>query len=351
MQISVSTCTNPWINLAFEAYLLQQPNLTPHLFFWHSTPAVVIGRNQNPWKESDLLYLHRKHILLVRRESGGGAVYHDRGNLNFSLILPREIHNPHSNLIFIVRALHRIGIPATQNDRHDIIVHGKKVSGSAFRIKQTHVLHHGTLLISANLHKLRKSINDVGMVKAGNFVQSVRSSVANLTQFDRTIKRTHVIHACVAELSQTQYPFNTHTSNIAVQYLNTKTLTQHARVIDAVHYLQDWRWIYGKTAACTLSLSFRIKDDIQYLFIEIENAIIQTVTIRSNNQKRDSIGDALNNRFKQMPLNDDLITAIHRFKYDLRNTIAIHGKFKRSIVKTLLFVWRTAQARTKHGTH
>ena len=160
-KVLVSPFYDPYLNLALENYFFEtlDPG-QPLLFLYVNEPSVVIGRFQNPWIESRPSALGPIH--LVRRQSGGGTVYHDPGNVNFSFISTQEEYDKTANLEIICRIMEKAGVNLSINERHDLTVNFKdevyKVSGSAFRLKKDKVFHHGTLLITSDRDKLKKAL-------------------------------------------------------------------------------------------------------------------------------------------------------------------------------------------------
>ncbi|KAJ5083744.1 hypothetical protein N7456_013171 [Penicillium angulare] len=206
-QIYQSLSTDPYVNLSIEHFLLENaPDDSSILFLYINKPCVVVGRNQNPWLETALhtLYNDRREntpandsAVFVRRRSGGGAVFHDEGNLNYSVISPRTTFTRNKHAEMVVSALHRVGaINTSVNDRHDIVMTPsdvtqadrneppfRKVSGSAFKLTRHRALHHGTCLLdSPNIHDLGRFLRSParGMIKARG-VDSVRSPVGNVS--------------------------------------------------------------------------------------------------------------------------------------------------------------------------
>lgn len=206
-QIYQSLSTDPYVNLSIEHFLLENaPKDSSILFLYINKPCVVIGRNQNPWLETALhaLYNDRRgdspendDAVFVRRRSGGGAVFHDEGNLNYSVISPRTTFTRNKHAEMVVRALHRVGaINTSVNDRHDIIMKPsettgcdndeppfRKISGSAFKLTRHRALHHGTCLLdSPNIRDLGRFLRSParGYIKAKG-VDSVRSPVGNVS--------------------------------------------------------------------------------------------------------------------------------------------------------------------------
>lgn len=169
-----------YLNLAREEYLFDAISEGSRaLLFYRDASAVVFGKHQNPWRECSVRELGRLGVPLARRISGGGTVYHDLGNLNFSFLLPKEGFDRRANLELVVRALRRLGVEATISDRHDLLFEGRKISGNAFCFRRNRALHHGTLLVRSELQSLRGAL--VGMPGIESFaVQSTPSPVTNI---------------------------------------------------------------------------------------------------------------------------------------------------------------------------
>lgn len=179
-----SDITNPYLNLAAETVMLTKAEKnTAYFFLWANEPTVVIGANQNPFSECDLAAMQKNGVHLARRITGGGAVYHDGGNLNFSFIMPNSLYNVSRQLKVICSALKTFGISAEPTGRNDLTVGGFKISGNAFYKGKTHSLHHGTLLINADFTALAGYLTPKKIKLAKKGVSSVRSRVKNLCEF------------------------------------------------------------------------------------------------------------------------------------------------------------------------
>ena len=168
-------------NLAGEAYLMDVP-YDRILYLWVNDPCVVIGRFQNPHSECNLAAMKRDGVQLVRRQSGGGAVYHDRGNLCFTLIGNKETTTKEGNFALVIDALALLGITAEQSGRNDILREGKKISGNAFQNTKTKFVHHGTLLIQSDLSMMANYLTPSDTKLASKAVKSVASRVGNLKE-------------------------------------------------------------------------------------------------------------------------------------------------------------------------
>ena len=221
IQFYLSRSTNPYLNLSIEHHLLQKtPPDSTILFLYTNRPCIVIGRNQNPWVEVNLPLIeglrssgNELQVELVRRRSGGGTVFHDAGNVNYSVICPPATFDRNKHAEMVVRALRGLGVSGAKvNCRHDIVVDTTpsdpapsscptqdqpgtfKVSGSAFKLTRLRSLHHGTCLLSSpNLARISEFLRSPGspFIKARG-VESVRSKVRNVdvgnAEFEEGVK-------------------------------------------------------------------------------------------------------------------------------------------------------------------
>lgn len=176
--------TEPYKNLAMEEYLtLHGPKGACILFLWQNRHTVVIGKNQNCWKECRVEELEKDGGFLARRPSGGGAVFHDLGNLNFSFIADREDYRVDRQLDVILEAVRMAGIRAEKTGRNDIAVDGKKFSGNAFNRMGGRCCHHGTLMIHADREAMSRYLSVSQDKLASKGVSSVKSRVTNLDAY------------------------------------------------------------------------------------------------------------------------------------------------------------------------
>jgi lipoate-protein ligase A len=191
-------CTDVFHHLAMEEYLLDHVAEQEVLYLWRSAPAVVIGRNQNPWRELAEFALAEEGVTFARRLSGGGAVYHDLGNLNYTFVRQRDRYDVDSQTRVMVRALESLGIAARVGDRHELLVGAAKVSGTAFRIRRDSAFHHGTLLLHADLSALERCLHppDLGILSKG--VRSIPSPVINLCELRSDLDCASVAAAIAA---------------------------------------------------------------------------------------------------------------------------------------------------------
>lgn len=178
--------TDPRYNLALEEYVFKHLKFEEDfIMLWQNEPSVIVGKNQNTVEEINVDYVEQHGIHVVRRSTGGGAVYHDLGNLNYTFITKadgtgidfRKFTQP------VIRVLNSLGVPAEFNSRNDIAIRGKKFSGNAQRVYKNRVLHHGTIMFNSKL----EDVHNVLKVKAEKFksksVKSVRSRVTNISDY------------------------------------------------------------------------------------------------------------------------------------------------------------------------
>ena len=236
-----NTSTDPRFNLALEEYLLMSPDVPAAcIMVWQNEPAVIIGRNQNVYEEVNQAYIEGHNIHVVRRITGGGAVYHDLGNINFSFINPtnrKRIDFSIYNQI-IISILKSIGIESELNSRNDIAIDGKKFSGTSQHIHRNRVLHHGTLLYDTCFDKLEAVLRVDPIKYQSKSVKSVRSRVTNISSYLPEKLPVSVFKGIIV--------------NKLCDELQAKPYTLTAYDLANVYRLQadkysNWEWNYGSS--------------------------------------------------------------------------------------------------------
>lgn len=253
--------------LAAEEYLLK--NFTEDIFMlWQSTNSVVVGKHQNALAEIDFPFVHRKKIDVARRISGGGSVFHDSGNVNFTFIKNVKSAAEISFRLFtlpVVEALAKLGITASLSGRSDLIVGGKKISGNAQHVLKNRVLHHGTLLFNSNLETLGNSLNAAPGKYHGKAVQSVRSVVTNILP--------------LLENNRSIADFNTFLMNEQLKNPDSKIYKLSAEDNQKIQELvqkkfSTWEWNYGYSPKYNFTNEYFSEDKKLEIELKVEKGKI-----------------------------------------------------------------------------
>lgn len=243
-RVVASASRDVFFNLALEDRLFR--GLAPGerlLFLWRNDPAVVIGRYQNPWIECRLTEMEREGVALARRQSGGGAVYHDDGNLCMTFMGPKAGYDRRANIDMVVGILRAAGVDAEANDRNDVLAAGRKVSGSAYRECADRAFHHATLLFHADLDRLTRFLRPGTRFDSAKGTASVRSPVANLRDlsgpdqgdFCRRLAAAFAPGSSVLEVGES-------------------AAAEDAELAALREKWSGWDWIYGSCPEFTVSL-------------------------------------------------------------------------------------------------
>ena len=236
MKIYRNRYTDPYFNLASEEYLLLHES-EPCFMLWQNEPSVIIGRNQNAYAEIDRTFAERHNIRVVRRLTGGGAVFHDVGNLNFTFLVQDDDYDVDRQLSVIRTACAEIGLVAEKSGRNDLLVNGHKFSGNAFYHSGGHSYHHGTLLIEADMDKLSRYLTPSKAKLEAKGVASVRSRVTNLKTMAPTLTCEQM-----AEHMKTAFAkvYGHIPQEIVLTDTDIKTIRAYADEFGS------WQWLYGQ---------------------------------------------------------------------------------------------------------
>ena len=265
----IDKCTDPYYNLALEEYLLTHYMDGNIVMLWQNDNTIVVGRHQNTIEEINQQYVKEHGIKVVRRTTGGGAVYHDLGNLNYSYITDREDESIDGGMKRfaepVIQALKELGADAEFSGRNDILIEGRKISGTAQRIYKQRILHHGCLLFNADLSVVAASLK----VRAEKFqskaIKSVKSRVGNiadflpdtvaLEQFEETLTRTLLSGESyqILELSPEEF--------LEVQKLRDEKYA-------------TWEWNYGHPAKCSIHNYQKYAGGVLEVYLEVKGGKI-----------------------------------------------------------------------------
>lgn len=277
LRVLLSDTTNPWFNLATEDWIFREldPD-TRTLFLWRNADTVVIGRHQNPWVECKVGKMEEDGVYLARRQSGGGAVFHDTGNTNFTFLSSSDAYSQDENFQIIINALARFGITAERSGRNDILVQEKKISGSAFKHTRQRSFHHGTLLINADLGRLQDYLNPSEKKLVSKGIKSVRSRVANLTDFSADVDHQSVIEAVMESF------FAYYGSRCEPELLDAESLREIPSLQAYYDQMADWDWRFGKTPEFSHHLEEQFSWGGIDLHLNVEHGVVRACTIFSD---------------------------------------------------------------------
>lgn len=259
-----------WRNLATDEYILN--TLEPGqlcLLLYVNDSAVILGKNQNPWVECDLGKLRADGVQLVRRCTGGGAVFHDKGNLNFSFIAHVDRYNEKRQTALILRALKRFGIDAQPTGRNDLTVGGRKFSGAAFCTRGENRQHHGTLLVSANLTRLADYLTVAPQKLEAKGVKSVRGRVCNLNEICPEITLEALSETIRDEFRREYGEFESYIPDDNAQN-GIEELYQRNR---------SWAWQLGKAPAFDYTYEERLGFGMARLCVNVRDGLIREVKL------------------------------------------------------------------------
>ena len=334
LRILKSAVTNPWFNLATEDWIFQALDPDSHtLFLWRNSETVVIGRSQNPWVECKIDKMEADDVFLARRQSGGGAVFHDLGNTNFTFLSPKDDYDQAANFTIIINALKKLGIDADLSGRNDMQVGDKKISGSAFKHAADRSFHHGTLLVNADMQKLGDYLNPHPLKLKAKGIKSVRARVANLVEFNADIDHETLSDAII-EAFYNYYRDTDYGDTAPIEELDEASLTQQPTLNKYYQQMADWDWRFGKTPEFTHHIETRFDWGIIDLHLDVKQAVISEVVIFS---------DALN--IELIDLLKESLTDVKYSKVDIKTKLDELSKVHLELVAQIddVFKWLIEQ--------
>ncbi len=271
------TTTDPAYNLAVEEYVFEHlPRDRMYVMLWQNDNAIIIGKHQNTLAQINEAFVREHGIKVVRRLSGGGAVYHDMGNLNFTIITDAEDTEALNFRLLcqpVIRALARVGVVAEVNGRNDMTIDGKKFSGNAQYVRGGRIMHHGTILFDSNSAVLSHALQvDEEKIRSKG-VQSVRSRVTNVRPClpkDLTLPefRKILLQSILEENPGQAY---------------TLTDADLAAINRLKQRYESWEWNYGRSPACTVLKKQRIEGcGTVEAYISVRQGLIENIAFRGD---------------------------------------------------------------------
>ena len=265
---------DPYYNLAVEQHLLETvAENTCILYLWQNENPVVIGRNQNAWKECRTTLLESEGGHLARRLSGGGAVFHDLGNLNFTFLVSQADYDLNRQLAVIQEAARSLGIHAERSGRNDVLADGRKFSGNAFYRNGTQAYHHGTLLMDVDTQRMSRYLNPSKAKLQSKGVDSVRSRVVNLRELNPDITIPKLKEALADAFARV---YGLPLGQISQDWLDSSA-------VEALRLRnQSWEWNYGQTIPFTFESEGRFPWGSVQIEVQVENGIVQQAKVYSD---------------------------------------------------------------------
>lgn len=263
--------TNPYFNLALDEYAMNLDIKEPFFYIWRNAPAVIIGKYQNALAEVNHQFLRENNIKLCRRISGGGAVYHDLGNVNYTFIIPSEKVNKadlRSYSQIMLKALNSLGLNAELSGRNDLSLNGKKFSGTAQRFAHNKLMYHGTLMFDLNLENLVKALNVDSEKYTSKGFKSLRSRVVNIKDhLAKDLSVEEFMQALIYYLSNEG------------QDKEIKLSKEDIKKIKALetNKFSTWEWIYGKSPEFNFRNKQRFPSGEIEVLIQVETGLIKDI--------------------------------------------------------------------------
>lgn len=291
-------------NMALEEYVFEGlPKDDEYFMLWQNKNAIVVGKYQNTIEEINADYVRENNIDVVRRLSGGGAMYQDMGNLNFTFVVNQNTSPTLDFSIFIkpvVRALAKMGVTAEQSSRNDIVIDGKKFSGNAQYNKYGRTMHHGTLLFNSRLETVGSALNPKPDKIESKGIKSVRSRVTNIADY---LSQNLTMDDFKCILRQEMLDAN----NLTNYSLSPKDLDNIQQLVKNKY--STWEWNWGKSPACDIQKRRRYPFGGVEISMQVKNGIIQDIYISGDFFGNGEI-DELQNQLKGLPLKQEAIEKV-----------------------------------------
>jgi lipoate---protein ligase len=296
MLLILNNNTEPYFNIATEEYLLH--NFSDDVFMlYRNELSIIVGKHQNAFAEINYWFVKDKNIKVVRRLSGGGTVFHDLGNLNFTFIQNGRKGSLVDFVKFtepILQALLKLGVPASRSGRNDLLVEGLKISGNAEHVYKNRTLHHGTLLYSSKLDDLRLGLNNNHEKYSGKAVKSFRSKVTNISGYIPGMEIDEFIQEIYGAVSETF-------TNSVSYYLNEKDIAEIDTLVQEKY--SKWEWNLGYSPKCIISRLGKINGKSVEIEIEVEKGLINLINTTNLEQDILSIITQMNG----LTYNDEIL--------------------------------------------
>ena len=310
MKFIESPWTDPYYNLALEEYVFEKLDRSSDwLLLWQNYNTIVIGKYQNTVEEINAEYVRENGISVARRLSGGGAVYHDKGNLNYTIIVDQNEDFDFNFRYFVVpvtETLKSFGIDAEFSGRNDVTIDGKKFSGNSQYVKQNRIMHHGCIMVDSNLSNVASALKVKPVKMESKSTKSVRSRV---TTINANAQRP---------ITMDEFKLALKDKVAAGNPMETYELTEED--LAAIKKLRDekyatWEWIYGFSPEYTVRKEEKFDGGIVTAHMNVENGRIKEIRLFGDFFGNGEMGD-LEETLQGLPLDDNLKAALEQIHID-----------------------------------
>lgn len=300
MELYKLTTFDPYLNLAAEEYFLKYSQ-SDMFIIWQNENTIVVGRNQDTYSEINSLFVHENKIKVVRRTTGGGAVYHDLGNVNFSIIIrnKKTLDSLESYLTDIIDFLHSKNIDAHFKGRNDICYLDKKISGLATTIYKDSILVHGTLLFNVNIEKLVNALNVSKVKLISKGVESVKARVTNLNS---------IYDGDVCDFIKDLMKFLENKYHRLFQEYDPKLNNEIVSI--AINKFSNPDWVFGKNFDFNFQNEIKSAIGVIKVHLQLNNGIISKIKFFTDSLQENINFDNLELALLEQPYNIDKIKKI-----------------------------------------
>ena len=268
-RIIISKELDPYFNIAAEHELFLGSEEDVHLFLWQNDASVIIGRNQNLYAECNLPYLREHNIKAVRRFSGGGAVYHDKGNVNFTFITKENCVSQAAFIDIIESSMAGLGIHCEFSGRNDLLYKNQKFSGHAYYTDEDNYMYHGTILVNVDLAQLEKALTPSKLKLKSRGIESVKSRVINLSEVNSSITTRSVMDSLIEAFGARN-----------IEYISKENLEPPLEKL-----LSSDEWLYAQSPKFDIELERKFSFGNILVYITITEHLIQSIKIYTDSLK------------------------------------------------------------------
>jgi lipoate-protein ligase A len=265
-KIVISREFDPYFNIAAENQLFLASEEEMHLYLWQNDASVIIGRNQNLYAECNLTYLEENNIKAVRRFSGGGAVYHDKGNVNFTVITKKNVADEAKIIKLIQAAIAQLGIDCEFSGRNDLLYNHQKFSGHAYYTDGDNYMYHGTILVNVDFEQLEKVLTPSMLKLQSKGVASVKSRVVNLSSLQSEITTEKVMQVLIETFACEN-----------IEYIDKSNFTAPLEQM-----LSSYDWLYAQSPKFDIELERRYSFGNVSVYLSCSDGLIQNMNINTD---------------------------------------------------------------------